>query len=625
MIKLFSNRRSLLLIIVLLIFVGLLILLGFKYKNNFSSKADTVASSVPVFKTEFVNNQILVKFKPEALAKIQSQNPATRSSDKPSFIANNTGIDGLNKIDSRFKAIKISKAVESSSGTRGMSSNKDIDRWYVIKYDLPTKTIKGDLRKTNFAGSVDQKITYANLIKSYQNIDGIEAVEPNYINQADTLTNDSFLSSQTFVKGVDDLYGLKKIGAPQVWDKTTGKNMVVAVVDTGVDYNHPDLKDNILRDSSKQIIGYDFINSDSDPMDDNGHGSHISGTIAAIGNNDLDHNVDSGTKLVGVGPNLKIMPIKSLNEDGAGSTLNCTNGIKFAVDHGAKVVNNSWSSSSAQTTIERDAIKYAYDKGVILVFASGNNGNDIAKTSDAGDPRVITVGSSDSIDKKAISSNFGVGLDFMAPGVKILSVKNESLLCQETGLGSIRAASGCVTNPDYYAIKSGTSMAAPHVSASVALILSLHPDWSIEEVRFALRNTADKIDKVDWDSSTGFGRINLANAVGLSTPPPVAFLDIPKNTILTSSYLINGVVSANSGVDKWSLSYGFSNNPTSWTGIANGSKAVNGLLGKLNPYNSKSEVVTLKLEVKDKIGKTSVTYGSVKPGLFGAEVYDPNS
>jgi subtilisin family serine protease len=615
--KLFSNKRSLVLFLSGLIFVCLLVLLGFKYKNNFSSKADTAAVSTSVSKTEFVNNQILVKFKPDALAKMQDKNPATRTADLPTIAASNTGIDSLNKINTQLKATKVTKAVKSTTGTRGMSSNVDIDRWYVINYDLPTKNIKGDIRKTSFAGSADKKLTYANLIKSYQAVSGIEAVEPNYIRKASMSTNDTFLSSQTYIKGIDDLYGLKKIGAPQAWDKTMGGAVTVAVVDSGVDYNHPDMKDSVLRDLNKKIIGYDFVNNDSDPIDDAGHGTFVAGIIAATGNNDLNHALETGVKLVGVGPKLKIMPVKVLDSEGIGYTSVSASGIKYAVDNGAKIVNFSICGPGIQTSIEKDVIKYAYDKGVVIVVSAGNDNLDIVGESVAGDPRVVTVGASDSGDKKAYFSNFGVAMDFVAPGLDILSAKNRPLSCSTT---LIKSSPDCTA---YYGLNSGTSFAAPHVAAAAALIRALHPDWSIEEVRFALRNTADKTNKVAWDSQIGFGRINLASAVNLSTPPPVAFLDIPKSAILAPNYAISGVVLARSGVSSWKLSSGEGSSPKTWISLATGTKEVNGVLGKL-PATIKTDIYTLKLEVTDKTGKISLGYSTVNSsGTLSVIIYDP--
>lgn len=223
---------------------------------------------------------------------------------------------------------------------------------------------------------------------------------------------------------------------PEAWSKVgQGEGVVVAVLDSGCDLDHPDLDDNLII-----LKGSNFVNKRKLPEDDNAHGSHVAGIIAAK-NNDLG--------MVGVAPSCKIMPIKVLDHNGNGSLLAVAEGIRFAVDHGADIITMSLGAPFKIQQV-RKAIQYAASKGVPCFVAAGNAGLTKEIFYPANYPETIAIGSIDKDFNRSSFSNTGMNLDFMAPGGKIFS-----------------------TVPDnWYGVMSGTSMACPFAVGVAALVLS---------------------------------------------------------------------------------------------------------------------------------------------------------
>lgn len=284
-------------------------------------------------------------------------------------------------------------------------------------------------------------------------------------------TNDPLIAS---------LYALPKLQCFDAWDLCKGDNITVAVVDTGVDYLHPDLKDNMWEDATGNF-GYDFSGDCNDPMDYHGHGTHVAGTVAATGNN--------GTGIIGIAPKVKIMALKVFPE-ASDSVISAA--IKYAVDNGAKVINNSWGPiyrRERNETLEQ-VIDYAISKGVVVVFAAGNNNDDIKYYSPNNHPGVISVAATDKADTKADYSNYGSRVTIAAPGSDILSLE------WRTG---------------NYNYKSGTSMAAPHVAAICALMLSQDPGRTPDQVRAKLVNSVDPANGSAMP--IGAGRVNAFKAL----------------------------------------------------------------------------------------------------------------
>ncbi len=310
---------------------------------------------------------------------------------------------------------------------------------------------------------------------------------------SDTVPNDPRYSDQ---------WAHRKIDSPRAWDVTQGSSdVIVAIVDTGVDLKHPDLKDRLTPPST----WYDYAEDDSDPSDTYGHGTHVAGIAAATGNN--------GLGVSGAGWRTSIMPIKVF-PDGKGSTSTyyVAKGVVHAVDHGADIINLSLGSTDNASNLA-DAVKYAYDHGVLVVAAAGNNNSD-ALTYPAANEHVVAVAATGSDDKKASFSNYGDWVDIAAPGVSILStMPTYHVKMNDDGV-----------HEDYDYL-SGTSMASPLVAGVAALLKAVHPTWNPDQLAQQLGNSADNIDaqNPDYVGKLGRGRTNAGNALqGDITPTPTA-------------------------------------------------------------------------------------------------------
>jgi hypothetical protein len=272
-------------------------------------------------------------------------------------------------------------------------------------------------------------------------------------------------------------WNLMKIRADYAWNKTMGNpSILVAVIDTGIDYNHPDLAPNYAP------FGFDWVNNDNDPMDDHGHGTHVAGIVASVINN-----------MVGVAgiAQVRIMAEKGLNQSGEGYADDLANAISHAVDQAAQILVMSWGSNSSSILINR-AVKYAYRKGSLLVGAAGNDASS-QKTYPAAYDEVMAVSATDQIDNPASFTNYGDWIEIAAPGVNIYST---------------------ILNNDY-GYMSGTSMAAPHVAGVAALIWSVFPELSRDQLRQRLRETADDLGTKGFDIYYGYGRVNAWRAVAI--------------------------------------------------------------------------------------------------------------
>jgi subtilisin family serine protease len=335
--------------------------------------------------------------------------------------------------------------------------------------------------------------------------------EPNVIFTVMGVPNDSRYES---------LYGLKKMRLPLAWDITTGsRSVIVAVVDSGIDYTHDDLQNNIVVNTREipgngidddgngyidDVRGYDFVDQDADPMDINGHGTHCAGVIGAQGNN--------GLGVVGVNWNVGLLPVRVLTNEGSGSLSDVSAGIVYAVNRGASVINLSLGSPDFSQILE-DAIQYAQDNDVLIVAAAGNDGSDNDKTpvypASSTKSNVITVAASTPGDILAYFSNYGVdSVDVAAPGDGIVStIPNNS-----------------------YTPFDGTSMAAPHVAGLAALLKSLDTRRSSSDIRNVILGTVVLRAGMREKISTG-GRVDALAAVqALSQQPaPTATPTPPLN------------------------------------------------------------------------------------------------
>lgn len=277
-----------------------------------------------------------------------------------------------------------------------------------------------------------------------------------------------------------DQWALGRVGAPCAWQMTTGReDLIVAVVDSGVDFGHPDLRGRLRED------GYDFVDDDADPRDENGHGTHVAGIIAAtLGN------AEGGA---GLAPTVQILPVRAVNAAGVGGDSRIAAGVDFAVAKGARVINLSIGSTLLLATPESSpliaaAIRRALAAGVVVVVAAGNDFLPLPNAIVGENADVIVVAAATRDDRKAAFSNSGPWVDVTAPGEHILStMPTYPVFLTSAALpDNERFAQG-------YDYMSGTSQAAPFVSALAALLLSQHPAWTAAEVTAAIRSSAADI------------------------------------------------------------------------------------------------------------------------------------
>lgn len=310
--------------------------------------------------------------------------------------------------------------------------------------------------------------TTQELIDYFKQQPNVEYAEPNYILlQNQDLPNDYFYSEYQ--------WNLPMIETEAGWDLTRGsKKVTIAVVDTGVDLDHRDLKGRLVK-------GYNVLEDNSRPDDDNGHGTHVAGIIASKTNN--------REGVAGITWYNKIMPIKAMAGDGTGSSFDIAKGIIWAADHGADVINMSLGNYQPSTALN-EAIKYAYDKNVVLIAATGNDNTD-QPSYPAAFKEVLSVAAVSPDGTRAPFSNYGDYVDVAAPGVNIAS-----------------------TYPDQqYAALSGTSMATPHVAALAGLIKSIDPDLTNKEVVKIIKKSSVDLGDKGSDRYFGSGMIDIVNAL----------------------------------------------------------------------------------------------------------------
>lgn len=281
----------------------------------------------------------------------------------------------------------------------------------------------------------------------------------------------------------DHQWSLDKIGANIAWEFSTGEEIIVAVIDSGIDPNHPDLVGRV-------VTGYNFYDNTTDTTDLCGHGTHVSGIIAGATNNAIG--------MAGVAHQAKIMPLKVIGDDCLGNYSRLMQAIIYAVDHGVRILSITSGGGYDHNGLH-DAIKYAESKGVLVVVAAGNRGNDLPFYPGSFAESFTTAGT-DQNDHQYVNSNYGQQIDMSAPATTIYSAYYNA------------------TDGSTYAYMSGTSMAAPHVAAVAALILAVDPKLPLDALKNALIDSAADLGEPGWDPIFGWGRLTAWRAVAAVSP-----------------------------------------------------------------------------------------------------------
>lgn len=274
--------------------------------------------------------------------------------------------------------------------------------------------------------------------------------------------------------------------AVEAWSASTGKGVVTAIVDTGVDTGHPDL-------AAHMVGGWNTVDNNENARDDHGHGTHCAGIAAALANNKVG--------VAGIAPDATIMPVKVLGGDGSGSDETVANGIIWAADHGAKVISLSL-GGPGESQVLGEAVAYALKKGAAIIAAMGNDGTN-EKSYPAAYPGVVAVGATNKQDRIADFSQYGDWISVSAPGVGILST-----------FPTYKVAMNDYGFPMTYATLDGTSMATPAVSGAAAVIRARFPALDPAQIKARLEKSADKVSgQADFDQHYGYGRINVLKAI----------------------------------------------------------------------------------------------------------------
>lgn len=438
------------------------------------------------------------------------------------------------------------------------------------------------LQNLQFALSTDNQFDYV----------GIPAIF-----KIDAVPNDSLYNQQ---------WGAHKIGAPSVWNETTGDSkIIISVIDTGIDYLHPDLQGqfyvneiedlnhngildapdlNGLDDDGNgfidDVIGWDFtdrtgfpfsdgnsdyLNWDNDPMDENSHGTNIAGIIGAAMNNNIG--------ISGIAPGCRIMNLRAFDPSGFGEEDDVASAILYAVDNGANVINMSFGDDSFSYVL-RDVIEYAYEKGVVFIGSSGNSSSDLPHYPSSY-PQVISVGASTEDDFIAPFSNTGSTIDIVAPGLGIVTTDRSAK----------------------YAFISGTSASAPFVSAAAGLLLS-KKNFNNNEIKQILKTTAEDIGAPGWDLKSGAGRLNLSRAMEFSVPSVIK-INSPIQDFSTSGENIDISATVMSPYfQSYELEYGEGYNPSNWTSLVSGKYQIsNEQIYSLKLPDNIDTVYTIRLNV----------------------------
>ncbi len=528
-----------------------------------------------VKKPNHIPGEFIIKFKDEAVVGAVSSELVQR---RQAFreITGDSHLDDLNaqyKVKAMHRLFGKKGPSETITGRIDIATAKTLHRQQLEQFKAEIAAFRGkrlkkkglqrdiltDEKNVPYLSSiyrvvVDPKADIEETCRNYAQDRDVAYCQPNYRMEAQWMPDDSYYSSVgSWGQSYDDMWGLKKLQTETVWDTTKGAGVIVAVVDTGIDNTHPDIAANIWTNSDEiagngidddgngfidDVQGWNFVSSNNTPVDGHGHGTHCSGTIAAIGNN--------GSGVIGVAPLARIMPVKVLSDSGSGYSSNIAAGIRYAADNGADIISNSWGCNGPcpSNPVVENAVKYAHDLGAVVVVAAGNNGTDLGDVTQYSPQNqsnsVITVAASTELDTRSYFSTIGSLIAVTAPGGGAdgtsSNYSGRNILSLRAGTTDMYGGGTCIVGGTYYRSR-GTSMAAPHVAGVAALVLANHPEYTPDDVKQVLRVSADDIESPGFDLLSGAGRVNAAKALNIASVPkvritsPVDRLDVSGGTV----------------------------------------------------------------------------------------------
>jgi hypothetical protein len=521
-----------------------------------------------------------VKFRTDPLILAKPNIGATKLSGIPA-VDNILKLSAVQKISNTFQ-LAIAHPVYDIH-------HKELEKWKTFEFESSK-----DMRRALFA---------------LASLDEIEYVGENQAFKLDYVPNDPQINEQ---------WALAKMGVFDAWDIETGsKDVLIAVIDTGIDYLHPDLVNNIwtneiedldhngyLSDADlngvdddgngfvDDVFGWDFTDApnypdggdyltpDNDPMDEFGHGTGVAGIIAAKANN--------GFGIAGLAHHCKIINLRAFTSGGNGEEDDVASAILYAINNGAKIINMSWGDVFVSRVVD-DVIRYATSKGVVLVASAGNSSTEKIHYP-SGFEGTISVGATNQEDNLAGFSNFGPSVDLVAPGVDILTTAFDSKFTQSNG----------------------TSFAAPFVSAAAALLLSQNPDIGASVVRGNLLKSAVDLGPTGWDEMYASGRLDV-NSLLLNPLHSLVEISFP----FLDKGISDGPVEITGSawgptLERYTIYYGEGDNPNEWTFITqNNVPVIDGLLGYWNTIPTKEGPYTIKLEAINRDGSMDTDFSRI--------------
>ncbi len=584
----------------------------YQYRSNISKAEKPL---IEALEPSFRADRVLVKVKKQARGKIRVGN------------VSNFGLSSLNTLKKDDSINVVTQAIKPG---KKANTSAAIFSWYVVNLaHVPAAApVEGILnKKTGILETKEANVQkLQDAITTLRKDPDVEAVEPAYTVSLQLAPNDPYFSSTgTWGQSYRDLWGLSKIGMEQAWEQSTGSaSIVVADIDTGLDRNHEDIKDNVWVNTGEvpsngidedgngyvdDYFGWNFVNNTGETMDDHGHGTHTAGTIAAMGNN--------GIGITGVSWSAKILPVKFLDNTGHADTGVGALALVYAADRGARISSNSW-GCGCQSQITDDAVAYEHEKGMTVVVSAGNSSADALNYSPASNALAITVGATDSTDALASFSNRGPKIDVVAPGVDILS---------------LRAATNPMCTPDrtvngLYCRVSGTSMSAPHIAGLAALMLSKSPTLTNEQIRQILRASTIDLGTLGFDTKFGYGRVDAGVAMtNLATPRVVPIIHSPYTNVPLTGVTPIVISVTGDTVASYIVEMGAGRVPTAWTTIASGTTpGIRTTVGSMDPTSLSDGTYTLRLTATNSVGaKTTFQVFDITVDNFESSLSFPRS